>query len=53
MAKQSHVEVCANEISRILAGKVERWTRLSEEICLYAEKIEGRGITQGFRTRTS
>ena len=31
------------QVSRVLAGKVQRWTRLSEEICLYAERIEGGG----------
>lgn len=35
-----------SQISRILAGKVQRWTRLSEDICLYAERIEGGGVTR-------
>lgn len=33
------------QVSRILAGKIQRWTRLSEEICLYAERLEG-GVTR-------
>ena len=34
------------QISRILAGKVQRWTRLSEDICLYAERLDGGGVTK-------
>ena len=34
------------QVSRVLAGKVQRWTRLSEEICLYAERIEGGGVSK-------
>jgi predicted transcriptional regulator len=34
------------QVSRVLAGKVQRWTRLSEEICLYAERLEGGGVSK-------
>ena len=34
------------QVSRILSGKVRRWTRLAEDICLYAERTEGGGVTR-------
>ena len=34
------------QVSRILSGKVDRWTRLAEEICLYAERTAGGGVTR-------
>lgn len=34
------------QVSRILSGKLGRWTRLAEDICLYAERTEGGGVTR-------
>lgn len=34
------------QISRILRGSVSRATKLSEEICLYAERTIGGGVTR-------
>ena len=33
------------QISRVLKGSGLRATKLSEEICLYAERLEGGGVT--------
>ena len=32
-------------VSRVLQGNLSRATRLSEEICLYAERLEDGGVT--------
>ena len=33
------------QVSRVLQGNLSRATKLSEEICLYAERLENGGVT--------
>lgn len=34
-----------SQVSRILSGRSNRWSRLAEEVCLYVERVAGGGVS--------
>lgn len=33
------------QVSRLLAGRATRWSRMAEEVCLHVERLQGGGVS--------